>query len=235
MQVTFWLWQFDNLSVNVATYSALAKYVRSIVPEEFDAGLMVKSHSGRRWQNSFDTHPLAIAGSAQLARLSDACESAGVNLGTWGECRSDDYAAGRVAAESQLTTGYYCLDLEPYKDFDLATDSLRSIAGQATLFWSGYQDGGATHNCGVSLAPLPSGIAPFGSSLRYWLLPATYLHLQCYYGSASVLSPDVAVPYIRGVLQQYNIERSIIPIFESDKWRSRLGENWPDGMDVWRL
>lgn len=239
--LTYWLWQFGGAGTARAlgwdgqTVASLAETIKEATPRYWRPAICVKAHSGGRWQAAFDHHPLAVGGVMQLDVLRHTFQAHGVAFAVWGEPRGDPEASGQRAGEAAAVAGYYCADVEPYSDFEIDPSP-----DYAERFWAAYRAASGGPECGVSLVPQRSGLAPFGpEGIRAWLRPARYVQPQCYANSASQLHPDVALPVLNVALRDSRVRPRVVPIFDlgmelplATLLRLR---RWRWGADAWRL
>ena len=138
-----WVWQFSidgdpqqiaaNLSAN-------------------GVGIMLKTHDGLDWMSTFDAHPSAVTGPAQVATLARMYESRGVPFHAWCVVKGVDPVAEANMAADVLAAGARSLTLD-----------LEGGAG----FWVGSADAAAKYGAQLR-ARSPYGRVDISIDPRPW-------------------------------------------------------------------
>ena len=183
-------------------------------------GVMLKTHDGLDWMSTFDAHPSAVTGPAQVSTLARMFESRGVPFHAWCVVKGIDPVAEAQMAADVLAAGARSLTLD-----------LEGGAG----FWVGSPDAAARYGSElrarspygrvdisidprpwrINLVPMPQfidmcdGISP----QCYWDTFNSQSNIDMYrangYASSSGMTPEFLVSATADILSGY--DREVIP------------------------
>lgn len=221
--ITYWISPFE-VPVNLDT--ALVR-VNKHTPAGFQVRLLVPGPYGTAWRSCRSV--LCPKGLADVETLNKIIKERGLLFGTWTLPRSLTSQEGALHGQvAKAASGFNVLDLEPYPGF------LKVPSKSPVDFLKAYSK--YEPRVHISIVPQPSGIVPFKSALRLWILSAETIRPQLYYTDSPTLDPKVALPYLNRVLSSLHLRREIVPLLPGNGGAKLLQQlKQLDSVDVWRL
>jgi hypothetical protein len=239
-----WVWQFstDGEPTQIAANLA-ANHL----------GVMVKTHDGTDWMSTFDHHPAAVSGAAQVRTLATLFESRGVPFHAWCVVKGIDPPAEAQMAADVLAAGARSLTL----DLEGGAGFWQGSSADAVAYGNELRARNTYGRVDISIDPRPWRIylAPMDefvvftdgiSPQCYWDTFNTPSNLSAYQGAGypsgayGGMTPEFLMDATMRVLAKY--DREIIPAGQGAcadpaTFPRFVRRAWDDGMgaiSVWR-